>query len=455
MPASTDVTASSYSKTVSREELYDLAWREPMLRLGERFGVSSSYLARVFTELRVPRPAPGYWAQREFGKSPPRPKLPPARPGDLTEWSPGASVGTTVRSITRATEAAQARAAESPDIAEAGEQSAPQASKPTSKRNRAAFGALSHELLIGVKPLFLKTRKVENDILRPYKRLLVDVLASEAKLDDALQAAQTLFEQLNRQGLHVGFAPAGEYMPRAEVRLLETSSDRHYHHAVWAPERPTVVYVGATAIGLTLYEMTEEVEMVYVNGAYLPVRDLSAQQLRRYSGTHHWRTKKEHASGRLCLQVYCPSALVSWSRKWQETKPDEISSIIPGIVKEIEEIASQLASQLEEARRRADEERRRWDEEARQRAIDSQRLRIEKAKQDATRDLLSAIASWNEAKRVQEYFASVAAEAERLPEAQAAAVRERLQYARELVGELDPLGQLMNWKTPSERLPTR
>jgi hypothetical protein len=78
--ASIDPTTSSSPKSVTRQELYDLAWQEPMLRVAERFGVSSSYLTRVFTELRVPRPARGYWAQREFGKSPPQPELPPARP---------------------------------------------------------------------------------------------------------------------------------------------------------------------------------------------------------------------------------------------------------------------------------------------------------------------------------------------------------------------------------------
>lgn len=89
-------------QVVTRQELYDMAWSIPMLRVAERFGVSSSYLARVFTELRIPRPAPGYWAQVEFGKSPPKPSLLPTRPGELTEWSPGTSVGATVRSMATA-----------------------------------------------------------------------------------------------------------------------------------------------------------------------------------------------------------------------------------------------------------------------------------------------------------------------------------------------------------------
>ena len=75
---------------------------EPMLREADRFGVSSSYLALVFTELRIPRPAPGHWTQLEVGKAPPKPDLPPPRPGDLTEWSPGTSIGSAVRTIAKA-----------------------------------------------------------------------------------------------------------------------------------------------------------------------------------------------------------------------------------------------------------------------------------------------------------------------------------------------------------------
>lgn len=60
-----------------------------MLRIGEQLGVSSSYIGLVCTELRVPQPPRGYCAKLEFGKAPARPALPPARPGDITEWSPG------------------------------------------------------------------------------------------------------------------------------------------------------------------------------------------------------------------------------------------------------------------------------------------------------------------------------------------------------------------------------
>lgn len=422
-----------------------------MLRVAERFGVSSSYLARVFTELRVPRPAPGYWAQREYGKAPPKPELPPARPGDLTEWRPGVSVGTIVRSVERAARTVEPSAPSQID----GDDAEPNAARsiPTRKsgRHATAVEPKRHELLVGVKPLFLKTRKTENGILRPFKRLLVDVMASEAKLDVALDVAQALFEALNRRGWHVGFARIGEGWRRVECTLFDKPPSRNYYGTPWAPERATVAHIGGMAFGLTLFEMTEEIEVVYVNGKYLPVQGLSEQQLRRYTGTHHWRSKEEHASGRLCLQAYCPSWLVTWSKRWQETKPGTFASMIPIIVRELEDMAPGLAKQLEQANLQAEEERRRWEEERRQREIEAERVRREEARQQSRRGLLAAIASWDEVRRVQTYFESVEAEIGSLPEEEAALVRERLRLARELVGELDPLALLKCWNAHDER----
>lgn len=448
MSSSEDPATSSLLRSVTRQELYDLVWQEPMLRVAERFGVSSSYLARVFTELRVPRPAPGYWAQREFGKAPPKPELPAARPGDLTEWSPGTSVGTAVRTVVKASRSAEAGAASKRDLTGAKPKAPRSARTQKGSVDRTTMGSKRHELLVGVKPLFLKTRKTENGILRPFKRLLVDVMASEAKLDLVFDAAQALFEAFNRRGFHVGIAPASEPLRRMEVTLFDKPASRNYYRTSWAPERPTVVYVGGTAVGLTLFEMTEEIEVVYVNGKYLPVHDLSQQQLRRYTGIHHWRSKKEHASGRFCLQAYCPSWLVTWSKRWQETKPDTFRGMIPSIVGELEVIAPGLAKQLEEARLHAEERRRRWEEERRQQEIEAERLRREKARQESRLELLAAIAAWDEVRRVGDYFESVEAEMGHLPEEEAALVRERVRLARELVGELDPLALLKRWRAP-------
>jgi hypothetical protein len=75
------------TNVITREELYELVWSTPMIKVAEKFEVSGSYLARVCTELRVPRPEPGYWAKLAVGKAPQRPALPEPLSGHPVVWS--------------------------------------------------------------------------------------------------------------------------------------------------------------------------------------------------------------------------------------------------------------------------------------------------------------------------------------------------------------------------------
>jgi hypothetical protein len=432
---------------VSRQELYDLAWREPMLRIAERFGVSSSYLARVYTELKVPRPGPGYWAQREFGKAPPQPELPTCGPGDLLEWVPGESVGSVVKTISkaRAASAEMQAGATSQRLDEPG---------PRPRRRRIRPASDQHDLLIGIKAHFAKTRDSKNGILRPYKRMLVDLMASPSKLDAVIDAAQNLFSALHRRGSTVTFAQANGHSARAELDLLDKPSMRTYYRTLWSPERPTVVHIGGITVGLSLFEMTEEVEVVYLgNSLYVPVQELSAAQLQRLSDPFHWRSHEERPSGRLCLQAYCPGPTwgIKWSKRWQEEKPNTFKGMIASIVEELEVAAPDLAKQLSEAKRRAEEEHRRWVEERRRREVEAELKRREKIAQEARQDLLDSISAWAEAKRVHDFFASVEVHIGELPEQEASGLGDRLKLAKALIGELDPIGRLRQWKSPEER----
>jgi hypothetical protein len=82
MDAEGQPESSPSNRVISREELYQLVWAEPMLQVAAQFGVSSSYMARVCTAMNVPRPERGYWAKLTFGQPIPRPGLPDAQPGD-------------------------------------------------------------------------------------------------------------------------------------------------------------------------------------------------------------------------------------------------------------------------------------------------------------------------------------------------------------------------------------
>jgi len=65
--------------------------------------------------------------------------------------------------------------------------------------------------------------------------------------------------------------------------------------------------------------------------------------------------------------------------------------------------------------------------------------------------LLSAIKHWDDIKRIQAFFSDAENSVSSLPEAARSIAMDKLAQARELVGELDPLKALLEWKGPQER----
>jgi hypothetical protein len=62
--------------TLSRQDLYELAWSKPISELAKDFGISDVGLAKRCKRLGIPLPGRGYWARVDAGQSPYRPKLP-------------------------------------------------------------------------------------------------------------------------------------------------------------------------------------------------------------------------------------------------------------------------------------------------------------------------------------------------------------------------------------------
>ena len=63
-------------KPLKREELYNLVWSVPMIKLAKRFDLSDQGLAKKCKKHKIPRPPVGYWAKLEYGKSVEKTPLP-------------------------------------------------------------------------------------------------------------------------------------------------------------------------------------------------------------------------------------------------------------------------------------------------------------------------------------------------------------------------------------------
>jgi hypothetical protein len=73
--------------TLTREELYEQVWSEPMWTLAQRFGLSDVGLAKTCRRLKIPVPPRGYWQQRQAGQ--------PVRPTKLPKLSTTAATALT------------------------------------------------------------------------------------------------------------------------------------------------------------------------------------------------------------------------------------------------------------------------------------------------------------------------------------------------------------------------
>ncbi len=69
---------------MTRQDLYDLVWKESMLSLSKKYSISGTGLKKKCKVLDIPVPEMGYWAKLQFGKTGGRKTPLPAFDGDQT-----------------------------------------------------------------------------------------------------------------------------------------------------------------------------------------------------------------------------------------------------------------------------------------------------------------------------------------------------------------------------------
>ncbi len=419
---------------VSRQELYELVWSVPMTKVGEKFKLSGSYMARVCATLRVPRPERGYWAKLAVGKAPEKPALPDAQPGDQLSWYRGEVLSAPAR----------ARLVALP---------------PHPRRGRLPPPVTGiHGLIRDAKGNYDTGYKVEEgQHLRPYKRLLVDVTASRAGLDKALAFANNLFNALESAGHRVLISSPAESFTRAQIDVHEhlpkkpNGVQSYYHNRLWSPERPTVVYVGSVAFGLAVIEMSESVELRYVNGRYVRESDYKPPKTSARYVEHSWTTTKDIPCGRLRLVVYAPYSGVSWSMLFEETKDEALTTEIAKIVKSIENFSAVVVEKVREAERQAEIRRQESAEEQERWRREEDRRRVAESNKESREQLSKVIENWARVVSLEQFFSGIEKRVQGLPEEHRPEVLKRLALAREFVGTQDPLDFFRSWKTPLER----
>lgn len=415
------------NEPVTREQLYAEVWAEPMTRVAVRYGVSSSFMARVCTAMNVPRPDVGYWTKLEFGKPVSKPPLPDARPFDMQAWAPGMAFPN--KPVLKPA---------APVLA---------VKKVRVSKKSAVTGPRMHRLLRDIRSHFEAGRENRNGYFRPNKKTLSDVVVSKASLPAAVQLANQLYLAFEDMGHEVSWLPVGSDFHRHPVNVHEKPPRHDDYETYWHPARLTAVSIGTLAVGLTIFETCEAIEMRYIRGTYY-----RADQLPKVSQRdmlHSWTTMQNQCTGRFCIKAYSPYGVLDWSRQWVETKPGELLGKVQAIVKELLDFAPELVKLYEAVQQRAEIEHQEREAQRRQWEKERRAEELRDAQKKSKEALLASIDHWAKVKAMDAFFEDVERRAAELADkAERAAILANVQQAREVIGSTDALAYFKNWRYP-------
>jgi hypothetical protein len=316
-----------------------------------------------------------------------------------------------------------------------------------------------HPLILGTRPHFLKTRDPndfyrhkENDYfyLRPYKRLLADMIVSKASLDAGLNIFSEVLLEMESQGIRVRLASPHEQYQRSSVEIRENTKTGISYDKYWAPARITVADIDTVSIGLTLFELSEQIQIRYVNGNYIPVYEVTQNKI-RYSSSS-WITTRDEPSGRFCLQAYSPYSGTSWVGRWPINSGKDLSRQGRKIAKELLEHATTVSDQLAEAEIVAEVHRLDREESHRKWELEQKEKKCKQAFVDSQSELSEVIEQWSRMKGIERFFDEIEMAISGVGADQSIALSERVKLARKMIGKSDALEALLSWRTPDERL---
>lgn len=386
-------------------------------------------MAALCKKHQVPYPGSGYWTRKSLGIEAELPVLPEA-PDEVIEITPVTS---------------KPRQPKTPK------------DRPTKDKAPKKTRMEHHPMLFGVEAHLRKSREVKDgEFLRPYKRLLPDLISSEVALPRALRIANALYLALNEQGYRVHIAPQSDDIGRIrvseqEVELKDRKYGRYYSSGIWGPDRPTIVYIDSVPIGLAITEMTERVTMRYVNGDYYRENSKLVRSMKSWQMTNSWTTEQDMPSGRLRIIAYSPKKGVEWSTRWQDTREQSLEKVISTVVETLQAshdhiLKLMIAEDAAEARRKKEREEE-W--ERYERREDARK--VAQALSDSRQQLAETIEKWGKAMAVERFFADAEERLINLGNERRQHLEERLKLARAMMGSIDPLDFIENWQAPDER----
>jgi hypothetical protein len=415
---------------LTRLELYQRVCNSPLNKIAPELGLSATALSAICKKHDVPFPGAGYWTRKVMGLPAELPPLPGA-PDDIIDIS---------RPVHR-----PQRQGPPPN---------PEARK---KRTVKPHRKSRHPLLFGVEEHFRKTRVAEEyEFLRPYKKILPDIVASESSLVRAIAIANKLYLTIEEAGCKLRIATAEEKLHRIDVDERESErKDRKYGRYqsayIWGPDRSTVFDIRTVPIGIVLTEMTERVSMRYFAGKYHRADSKVIRSAKAWQLVHSYTHLQDVPSGRFRIVAYSPKRGVEWSLSRQDTEQDSLENMIPEFVEALRGAFGQIQALMIAADEAAEKRRQEWEAERERSRRREDKRKSAEAQLESQKQLAQIIEQWTKVMAVEQFFREAENRLVEVTDDRRPYLETRLTLARKMIGDTDPFQFLASWVAPEER----
>lgn len=418
------------SMQLTRLELYQKVCSSPLNKVAPELGLPPTGLSAICKKHDVPFPGAGYWTRKAMGLPAEPPPLPGA-PDDIIE------IETPV-----------------PRPRRQGPPPNPEARK---KRSVKPHRKSRHPLLFGVEEHFRKTRVAEAyEFVRPYKRILPDIVASENSLLRALAIANQLYLAIEEAGCKLRIATTDEKLHRIDIDERESErKDRKYGRyqsgRPWGPDRPTVFEIGTVPIAIAVTEMTERVTMRYLDGNFHRADSKVIRSAKAWQLVHSFTHLQDVPSGRFKIVAYSPKSGVEWSVSRQDTEQAPLESMIPELVEVLQGAASKVEALMIAADEAAEQRRKEWEAEWERYLRKEDKRKSAEALLESQKQLAQIIEQWTKVMAVEQFFREAENRLAEVADDRRKHLETRLALARKMIGDTDPFQFLASWVAPEER----
>jgi hypothetical protein len=356
---STETSATSRYVRLTREQLYELVWAEPVTRLAKRWGVSDVAVAKWCRKLSVPRPGRGYWARVQAGHKGGRRPLPPARAGQRTEVCVSSGPERTIPEPTPVSETLPA------DLKELFLAFDP----PAARIEVPAELVDPHKLVARTQSTFRNARADDGGILIARGRWHLDVQVTRETLDRALKILDALLKALEQRGIRVSVKDTddkGQEFRRTTASVLGEKVEFDLSEKVQRSARP----------------LTREEKQKLAKDPYYWIED-------KYLYT---------PTGSLRLRI--AETNLGFRASWSDGKRQQLEDHLNDFAKALILTVNKRRLDRAEAERR----QRKWEEEARRRREAEKAWELESRQRKAL-DVLDE--RWRKSGRIREFVAAV------------------------------------------------